>query len=62
MNSMRIDIQILDNLYQKWIEEDQTLNGVLNSKITKQLNMDFRYKIESWKRRKQERKVVKANN
>ena len=59
---MRIDIQILDNLYQKWIEEDQTLNGVLNSKITKQLNMDFRYKIESWKRRKQERKVVKANN
>jgi hypothetical protein len=62
MNSMRIDIQILDNLYQKWIEEDQTLNGVLNSKITKQLNMDFRFKIESWKRRKQERKVVKANN
>ena len=59
---MRIDIQILDNLYQKWIEEDQTLNGVLNSKITKQLNMDFRFKIESWKRRKQERKVVKANN
>lgn len=59
---MRIDIQILDNLYQKWIEEDQTLNGVLNSKITKQLNMDFRFKIESWKRRKQERKVAKANN
>lgn len=35
------------------------MSGVLNPKMTKQKNIDFRLKLEAWKNRKTERKNLK---
>lgn len=62
MSEMRIDLGIMDNQYQKWADEDDSMSGVTNVKITKQKNADLKLKIESWKNRKNERKTTKKRN
>jgi hypothetical protein len=52
----------LDNQFQKWAEDDDSLSGVLNVKITKQSNIDLRLKMQAWKNRVGERKVIKKRN
>ena len=42
--------------YEKWFKEEESLSGVLNMKKIKQMNTEFRLKIDSWKRRVDERK------
>lgn len=37
------------------------LSGVLNSRVTKQKNLDLKAKINSWKQRDQERKRKKKD-
>jgi hypothetical protein len=32
---MRLDLSIVDGLYAKWADEDQSLSGVLNNKLIK---------------------------
>ena len=59
---MRLDMSILDQQYQKWAEEDESLSGVLNNKLTRQNNADLRLKMGQWKIRKNERKIVKKRN
>ena len=39
--------------------EEQTLSGVLNLKVTKAKNADFRLKIDAWKKRHKERDRMK---
>jgi len=56
---MRLDLAIIDAEYKKWAVEDQSLSGVLNNKLTKQKNTEFRMKLDSWKARKMERKALK---
>jgi len=41
---MRIDLSRVDNMYCKWIEQDNSLGDMLNAKITKELNKKFRVK------------------
>jgi len=64
LNDMRMDLSVLDQQYKKWAEEDDSLSGVLNAKITKQKNVDFRAKIDTWKslNRANERKNAKKRN
>jgi hypothetical protein len=59
LNDIRLDLAIFDNIYDKWAAEDDSLSGVLNTKLTKQKNADFRLKLDSWKNRKSERKNLK---
>jgi len=56
MDDIRLDIGILDTAYEKWAKEDDSLSGVMNSKLTKVKNADMRLKIDAWKNRAGERK------
>jgi predicted CopG family antitoxin len=59
LNDIRLDLSIVDNIYDKWAQEDDSLSGVLNTKLTKQKNADFRLKLDAWKNRETERKKLK---
>jgi hypothetical protein len=54
-----LDLAIIDAEYKKWAVEDSSLSGVLNNKLTKSKNTDFRMKLDAWKARKMERKALK---
>lgn len=49
----------MDQHFDKWYMEEQTLSGVLNLKVTKAKNADFRLKIDAWKKRQKERDRMK---
>ena len=49
----------MDQHFDKWYMEEQTLSGVLNLKVTKTKNGDFRLKIDAWKKRIKERERMK---
>ena len=51
----RVDINILDGLFDKWYKDQEAVSGVLNIKVTRQKNIDFRKTIEAWKKREKER-------
>lgn len=46
----------MDNIFDKWFKEEESLSGVLNMKLIKQKNADFRVKLDVWKKRADERK------
>lgn len=56
MDDIRLDVGLLDSAYIKWAKEDDSLSGVMNSKLTKVKNADMRLKLDSWKSRASERK------
>mmetsp|Transcript_13206 Transcript_13206/g.20584 ORF Transcript_13206/g.20584 Transcript_13206/m.20584 type:complete len:571 (+) Transcript_13206:73-1785(+) len=62
MMDLKLDFSILDTQYAKWADEDESLSGVLNLKLTKLRNAEFRTKIDSWKNREKERKATKKRN
>jgi len=41
-NEIRMDVSLLDSQFDKFLLEQESLNGVLNSKVTKQKNIEFR--------------------
>lgn len=49
-------MSIVDIQYNKWFKKEESLSGVLNMKVIKQKNVDFRLKLDSWKKRIDERK------
>ena len=59
MDDIRVDVGVLDTAYDKWAKEDDSLSGVMNSKLTKVKNADMRLKLEAWKSRAGERKKQK---
>lgn len=62
IQDMRLNLSMIDAQYQKWADEDDSLSGVLNVKVTKQKNTDLRLKIEAWGKRNHERKTTKKRN
>lgn len=56
---LRLDIQVIDTLFDEWLIKNEALNGVLNPKLTKTKNLEFRQTMEAWKRRVAERKRIK---
>lgn len=56
---IRIDLTLIDQQFDKWIREEETLSGVLNIKLTKQRNQDLRQKLDAWRRRINERSRIK---
>lgn len=46
---------MLDAIFDKWYKDQEAVSGVLNIKVTRQKNIDFRKTIESWKKREKER-------
>jgi hypothetical protein len=58
LRDLKIDISILDTNFDKWFKEEDSLSGVLNMKVIKQKNVDFRLKIDAWKKRAEERKKI----
>jgi hypothetical protein len=58
LRDLKIDISILDTNFDKWFKEEESLSGVLNMKVIKQKNVDFRLKIDAWKKRAEERKKI----
>ena len=57
VNEIKFDLKTLDEAYDKWAKEDDSLSGVLNTKLTKIKNVDFRLKLDAWKNRVAERKL-----
>jgi hypothetical protein len=42
-------------MFKKWKDEESSLSEILNVKLTKIRNTEWRGKLESWKARKTER-------
>lgn len=55
----KVPLAEVDIQFDKWYKEDQVLSGVLNSRVTKQKNLDLKAKIIFWKQRDAERKRTK---
>ncbi len=51
-----MDLNVVDTAFDKWYREEEALSTVLNMKVIRQKNIDFRQKLEAWKRRADERK------
>jgi len=47
--NLKVPLAEVDIQFDKWYKEDQMLSGVLNSRVTKQKNLDLKAKIISWK-------------
>lgn len=58
-NDPRMDITLLDPQFDKWLMDNEALNGVLNARVTKGKNQEFRLKLNAWKSRVTERKRIK---
>ena len=56
---VRIELALVDDLFDKWIREEETLSGVLNLNLTKSKNLDLKLKLEAWKKRSSERERIK---
>ena len=59
MTDPRVDINILDGLFDKWFKDQEAVSGVLNIKVTRNKNIEFRKTLESWKKRTKERLRLK---
>ena len=59
MADPRVDINVLDGLYDKWFKDQEAVSGVLNIKVTRNKNIEFRKTLESWKKRTKERLRLK---
>lgn len=57
-----MDLVVVDNMFEKWSKEEESLSGVMNMKIVKQKNNDIRIKLEGWKKRYDERKRLKKRS
>ena len=58
-NEIRMDVSLLDSQFDKFLLEQESLNGVLNSRVTKQKNDEFRSKLNAWEKRAIKRKKTK---
>lgn len=56
LRDLKLDLNIVDTAFDKWYREEEALSTVLNMKVIRQRNIDFRQKLEAWKRRADERK------
>ena len=52
---VRLDITNLDPIFDKFFKDQEAVTGVLNIKVTRQKNVEFRKTIDSWKKREKER-------
>ena len=51
----RVDINVLDSIFDKWYKDQEAVSGVLNIKVTRVKNIEFRKTLEAWKKRAKER-------
>lgn len=56
---LKLDLAIVDNLFDRWFKEEESLSGVLNMKLIKQKNADLRVKLDVWKKRQDQYKRLK---
>lgn len=59
IDAVELNMAELDALYAKFIKEEDQISGVLDVKLTKKKNVDFRLKLDAWRARKAERKNYK---
>lgn len=57
----RLDITVLENNFEKWFREEDSLQAFLNPKVAKQRFQDFKTKVEVWKSREKQRARVKKS-
>ena len=57
--NIKIPLSEIDLQFDKWYKEDQVLSGVLNVRVTKQKNVDFKLKLKTWSLRDKDRKRIK---
>lgn len=50
-----LDLFLVKQQFDKWYKEEESLSGVMNMKVTKQKNLDFRLKLDVWRKRENER-------
>lgn len=48
----KMDLTLLDPLFDKFLKDQEALSGVLNPLVTKKNNESFRKKLTSWRTRK----------
>ena len=58
LRDLRLDMGIVDALFDKWFKEEENLSGALNMKLIKQKNVEIRQKLDAWRKRGDERKRV----
>lgn len=56
LRDIRLDLSVLDKIFDKWYTEEENLSGVLNMKVIKQRNNDLRLKIDAWKKKVDDRR------
>lgn len=56
LRDLKLDLAVVDNGFDKWYKEEENLSGALNMKLIKQKNLEFRMKLDAWKKRGEERK------
>ena len=59
IDAIEFNLAEIDALYAKFIKEEDQISGVLDVKLTKKKNADFRLKLDAWRNRKAERKNYK---
>ena len=58
LRDLRLDLAIVDAVFDKWYKEEENLSGALNMKLIKQRNAELKQKLEAWRKRADERKRV----
>jgi len=56
MAEQKLDLYKVEEEYEKWSREEESLSGVMNQKHTKNRNIDFRKKLDFWKKTRDHRK------
>ena len=56
---MKIDLVEFDKLYEKFALTDDDMSNLINVKITKTKNTEFRLKLDAWKNMINNRKLLK---
>ena len=56
---MTLDLALLDAEYRKFASNDENMSDLINPKMTKARNFDFRLKLDSWKTLANTRKNLK---
>lgn len=57
----KMDLKVIQDRYEAFKRAQESLSGVLNSKVIKQRFADFRKTMEVWKERQQFRNRMKRN-
>ena len=54
----KVDMEYLNSCYENWLKQDENLSGFLNMKTLKLKNVEYKAKIEYWKKTEENRRRI----